>query len=70
MTAAEVAEFLHVPVSTVYYLARHGGLSAKRLGRCWRSLRPRLEEFMWSSGAGTFSARECAQCAACWWGRC
>jgi excisionase family DNA binding protein len=33
MTAAEVAEFLQIPVSTVYYLARRGELPASRLGR-------------------------------------
>jgi excisionase family DNA binding protein len=33
MTASEVAELLHLPVSTVYYLARRGELPASRLGR-------------------------------------
>lgn len=46
MTAAEVAELLHLPVSTVYYLARRGDLPARRLGRTWRFLRPRLEELL------------------------
>ncbi|MBV9817288.1 MAG: helix-turn-helix domain-containing protein [Solirubrobacterales bacterium] len=44
MTAGEVAELLHLPVSTVYYLARRGEIPACRLGRTWRFLRPRLEE--------------------------
>ena len=44
MTAGEVAELLHLPVSTVYYLARQGELPASRLGRTWRFLRPRIEE--------------------------
>jgi excisionase family DNA binding protein len=44
MTAAEVAELLQLPVSTVYYLARRGELPACRLGRAWRFLRPRIEE--------------------------
>ncbi len=48
MTAAEVAELLHMPVSTVYYLAGRGELPATRLGRSWRFLRPRIEEFLWS----------------------
>ncbi len=48
MTAAEVAELLHLPVSTVYYLANRGELPAKRLGRSWRFLRPRIQEFLWS----------------------
>jgi excisionase family DNA binding protein len=46
MTAGEVAELLQLPVSTVYYLARHGELPACRLGRTWRFLRPRLEELL------------------------
>ena len=46
MTASEVAELLHLPVSTVYYLARRGELPASRLGRTWRFLRPRLEELL------------------------
>jgi excisionase family DNA binding protein len=46
MTAGEVAELLHMPVSTVYYLARRGELPARRLGRTWRFLRPRLEELL------------------------
>jgi excisionase family DNA binding protein len=46
MTAGEVAELLHMPVSTVYDLARRGVLPASRLGRTWRFLRPRLEELL------------------------
>ncbi len=46
MTAAEVAELLHLPISTVYYLARRGELPASRLGRTWRFLRPRIERLL------------------------
>ena len=46
MTASEVAELLHLPLSTVYCLARRGELPARRLGRTWRFLRPRLEELL------------------------
>jgi excisionase family DNA binding protein len=46
MTATEVAELLHLPVSTVYYLARRGELPASRLGRAWRFLRPRIEQLL------------------------
>ncbi len=46
MTASEVAELLHLPVSTVYCLARRGELPARRLGRTWRFLRPALEELL------------------------
>ena len=46
MTASEVAELLHLPVSTVYYLARRGELPESRLGRTWRFLRPRIERLL------------------------
>lgn len=46
MTAREVAELLRMPTSTVYELARRGVLPARRLGRTWRFLRPRLEEML------------------------
>jgi excisionase family DNA binding protein len=46
MTAAEVADLLGVPVSTVYYLARQGRLPHSRLGRTYRFLRPRLEALL------------------------
>lgn len=48
MTASEVAELLHLPVSTVYYLAQRGEIPACRLGRAWRFLRPRIEEMLGS----------------------
>ena len=46
MTAAEVAELLRLPISTVYYLARQGKLPASRFGRAYRFLRPQLEELL------------------------
>jgi excisionase family DNA binding protein len=46
MTAREVADLLGMPVSTVYHLARQGELPARRLGRTWRFLRPRIEELL------------------------
>jgi excisionase family DNA binding protein len=48
MTAIEVADLLHLPVSTVYYLAQRGEIPACRLGRAWRFLRPRIEEMLGS----------------------
>jgi excisionase family DNA binding protein len=48
MTAAEVADLLHLPVSTVYYLAARGEIPARRLGRAWRFLRPKIEELLGS----------------------
>ncbi len=46
MTAAEVADLLQLPVSTVYYLARRGDIPASRFGRAYRFLRPRIEELL------------------------
>jgi excisionase family DNA binding protein len=46
MTATEVAELPHLPVSTIYYLARRGELPASRFGRAWRFLRPRIERLL------------------------
>jgi len=48
MTAREVADPLKMPLSTIYQLARRGELPARRLGRTWRFLRPRLEELLGS----------------------
>ena len=48
MTASQVGELLHLPVSTVYYLARRGEIPACRLGRAWRFVRPRIEELLGS----------------------
>lgn len=47
MTARDVPDLLHLPLSTVYHLACEGQLPAKRFGRARRFLRPRLEELMW-----------------------
>lgn len=46
MTAREVADLLKMPVSTIYELARRGEIPARRLGRTWRFVRPRLEELL------------------------
>lgn len=46
MTAREVADLLKMPVSTICELARRGQLPARRLGRTWRFLRPRLENLL------------------------
>ena len=46
MTAGEVADLLRMPTSTVYELARRGVLPARRLGRTWRFLRPKVEELL------------------------
>jgi excisionase family DNA binding protein len=43
MTAAEVADLLKLPRSTVYQLARHGELPCARLGRTVRFVRSEVE---------------------------
>jgi excisionase family DNA binding protein len=48
MTAGEVADLLHLPVCTVYYMARRGEIPACRLGRAWRFVRPRIEKLLGS----------------------
>jgi excisionase family DNA binding protein len=39
LSTTEVAELLGIPRSTVYELARRGGLPARRVGRRWLFLR-------------------------------
>jgi excisionase family DNA binding protein len=49
LTARDVAEFLRLPVSTVYDLARRGVLPAHRVGRAWRFLQQEIEEWLLAS---------------------
>lgn len=42
MTVEETAEFLRVPVSSVYKLAQQGKIPAQKVGRHWRFYRPAL----------------------------
>ena len=49
MTAAEVAELLRIPVSTVYELARRGRIPGHRIGRTWRFVRREIEEWLLAS---------------------
>ncbi|MGA6828972.1 helix-turn-helix domain-containing protein [Nitrospira sp. NS4] len=46
MTVTEVAQFLRVPKSTVYKLARIGELPASKIGKHWRFLRRDIHEWM------------------------
>jgi len=48
MTVTEVANFLRVPKSTVYKLARVGELPASKIGKHWRFLRRDIHEWMHS----------------------
>ena len=49
MTAAEVAELVRIPVSTVYELARRGQIPGHRIGRTWRFVRREIEEWLLAS---------------------
>jgi excisionase family DNA binding protein len=46
MTAAEVAELLHMPTSTVEHLARLGKVPSRKVGRRRLFLRPRIEALL------------------------
>ena len=48
LTVADVAQFLRVPKSTVYKLARVGELPASKIGKHWRFLRRDIHEWMHS----------------------
>lgn len=46
LTATEVAKYLRVPKSTLYYLATRGKLPGFKVGRHWRFKRTKLEAWM------------------------
>jgi len=46
LTVMDVAQFLRVPKSTVYKLARLGGLPASKIGKHWRFLRRDINQWM------------------------
>ncbi len=48
MTVMEVAQFLRVPKSTVYKLARIGDLPGSKIGKHWRFLRRDIHEWVHS----------------------
>jgi len=48
LTVMDVARFLRVPKSTVYKLARVGGLPASKIGKHWRFLRRDIHDWMHS----------------------
>lgn len=46
LTVMDVAQFLRVPKSTVYKLARLGQLPASKIGKHWRFLRRDIHQWM------------------------
>ncbi len=49
LTIEEAAEYLRIPVSTVYRLAQSGRIPAQKVGRRWRFYRPTLTNWIASS---------------------
>ena len=55
MTIEDVAEYLRIPVSSVYKLAQSGKIPATKIGRHWRFYRPTLVSWFTSqTAAGAF----------------
>lgn len=46
MTAAELAEYLHLSVSSIHQLARDGAIPAMKVGRHWRFNRRSVEQWL------------------------
>lgn len=56
MTVEDIADYLRIPKSSVYKLARAGRIPGQKVGRHWRFHRATIES--WMAGAGTNSAFE------------
>lgn len=46
LTVTEAAEYLRIPVSTLYKLTREGIVPAQKLGKQWRYHKNSLEDFL------------------------
>lgn len=64
LTLSEVSNFLKVPKSTIYKLARERRLPGHKVGKHWRFVREEIESWVQSAGsealveaAGTSSSR-------------
>ena len=42
MTIADVASYLHIPLSSAYKLAHEGKIPGQKIGRHWRFYKPAL----------------------------
>lgn len=56
MTLDEVAEYLRIPRSTVYKLAREGRIPGQKIGRQWRFRRAVVERWLGDGGPEPISA--------------
>ncbi len=52
MTVHEAAEFLRVPLSTIYMLAQGGKIPSQKVGRHWRFNRTALANWIAGQNAG------------------
>lgn len=50
LTIEEAAQYLRLPVSTVYRLAQAGRIPAQKVGRQWRFYLPSLTQYVASKG--------------------
>lgn len=46
LTVSEAAEYLRIPISTLYKLTREGTVPAQKLGKQWRYHRRALDAFL------------------------
>jgi excisionase family DNA binding protein len=46
LTINDVANFLRIPVSSVYKIAQEGKIPAQKVGKRWRFFRPTLLKWM------------------------
>jgi excisionase family DNA binding protein len=46
LTVRDVAQYLKLPISTIYALAQRGQLPGRKLGRQWRFFKPGLEAWL------------------------
>ena len=52
MTIQEVSDFLRLPVSTIYMLAKKGKLKGAKFGKQWRFLEQDIIQYIRSAGHG------------------
>ena len=53
MTIEDVAEYLHIPISSVYKLAQSGKIPGTKIGRHWRFHRATLGNFIATQSASS-----------------
>lgn len=51
MTSSEVAEYLRLPLRTVYKLCQEGKLPAAKIGKHWRFRKEKLDQWFDNSNA-------------------